>query len=36
VQWHPELGWEKDALSRTLFEAFVEAAHSFASDNISG
>ena len=26
VQWHPELGWERDAFSRALFEAFVDAA----------
>ena len=26
VQWHPELGWERDALSRGLFEAFVAEA----------
>ena len=26
VQWHPELGWERDALSRRLFEAFVTEA----------
>jgi len=26
VQWHPELGWERDALSRELFEAFVAEA----------
>ena len=32
VQWHPELGWEGDALSRGLFEAFVGAARAFASD----
>jgi putative glutamine amidotransferase len=25
VQWHPELGWERDAISRRLFEAFVAA-----------
>jgi putative glutamine amidotransferase len=25
VQWHPELGWEGDALSRALFESFVRA-----------
>src|SRR5438105_2502928 len=31
VQWHPELGWEGDALSRGLFEAFVGAARAFAS-----
>ena len=23
VQWHPELGWERDPVSRRLFEAFV-------------
>ena len=26
VQWHPELGWERDAISRRLFEAFVTEA----------
>jgi putative glutamine amidotransferase len=26
VQWHPELGWEHDAISRQLFEAFVKEA----------
>ena len=26
VQWHPELGWERDAVSRRLFEAFVAEA----------
>lgn len=26
VQWHPELGWEQDAISRQLFEAFVKEA----------
>jgi putative glutamine amidotransferase len=26
VQWHPELGWERDDFSRALFEAFVVAA----------
>lgn len=25
VQWHPELSWETDAFSRSLFEAFVRA-----------
>ena len=33
VQWHPEMGWEKDKFSRALFESFLEAAHDFASDN---
>lgn len=36
VQWHPELGWEGDALSRALFESFVGAARAFASDNAGG
>jgi len=26
VQWHPELGWEGDAVSRRLFEIFVAEA----------
>ena len=33
VQWHPELGWEKDALSQRLFTSFVtQAAHMRESD----
>jgi putative glutamine amidotransferase len=35
VQWHPELGWETDRLSRTIFNSFVEAAAAVASDNAS-
>ena len=31
VQWHPELGWERDELSRSLFTRFVSEAESFAS-----
>ena len=31
VQWHPELGWEKDELSRALFREFVDEARVFAS-----
>ena len=31
VQWHPELGWERDAISQRLFAAFVmEAAKTSA------
>jgi putative glutamine amidotransferase len=30
VQWHPELGWERDQLSRALFESFVGAARGHA------
>jgi len=26
VQWHPELGWKNDSLSRALFQRFVTAA----------
>lgn len=26
VQWHPEIGWETDGLSRKIFARFVEAA----------
>lgn len=26
VQWHPELGWEKDLLSQRLFRAFIDEA----------
>ena len=26
VQWHPELGWEKDSLSQRLFRVFVDEA----------
>jgi putative glutamine amidotransferase len=33
VQWHPELGWEKDLLSQRLFRAFVnEAANSLEAE----
>ncbi len=30
VQWHPELGWERDELSKALFERFVAEAERFA------
>ena len=30
VQWHPELGWEKDELSGALFREFVDEARTFA------
>ncbi len=29
VQWHPELGWEQDELSRSLFDRFVAEARRF-------
>jgi len=31
VQWHPEMGWEKDELSRALFDRFVSEADAFAT-----
>lgn len=30
VQWHPELGWEKDALSQSLFTRFVSEARQYS------
>ena len=30
VQWHPELGWERDQLSQTLFSRFVSEAGQYA------
>ena len=33
VQWHPELAWEKDGLSRALFDRFVSEARAFAALN---
>jgi putative glutamine amidotransferase len=33
VQWHPELGWQHDALSQRLFKSFVnEAANAHQQD----
>ena len=26
VQWHPEIGWEKDKFSQAIFKRFIEAA----------
>jgi putative glutamine amidotransferase len=30
VQWHPEIAWERDDLSRKIFARFVEAAQDYA------
>src|SRR5438552_6778237 len=30
VQWHPELGWEKDEFSRSLFDRFTAEARVYA------
>ena len=29
VQWHPEIGWERDSFARNLFARFVSEAASF-------
>jgi putative glutamine amidotransferase len=31
VQWHPELGWDRDDFARALFERFVAEARAFAA-----
>jgi putative glutamine amidotransferase len=33
VQWHPELGWQQDELSRALFKQFVHACAAYRSGN---
>jgi putative glutamine amidotransferase len=35
VQWHPELGWERDELSRALFARFVGEAQRFVESRMS-
>lgn len=30
VQWHPEIGWEKDELSANIFKSFLRAAELFS------
>lgn len=30
VQWHPEIGWQKDELSQSLFNRFIEATREYA------
>jgi putative glutamine amidotransferase len=30
VQWHPELGWERDAFSQSIFRRFIDEARSYA------
>jgi putative glutamine amidotransferase len=34
VQWHPELGWQKDELSRNLFSQFVKACAAHRSRTV--
>ena len=35
VQWHPELGWERDEFARALFERFVSEARGFAGRRVT-
>ena len=32
VQWHPELGWNEDVLSRALFDRFIAASRDYARE----
>ena len=34
VQWHPELGWQKDELSQTLFRQFVQACAAYRAQTV--
>ncbi|HEX6647900.1 MAG TPA: gamma-glutamyl-gamma-aminobutyrate hydrolase family protein [Pyrinomonadaceae bacterium] len=34
VQWHPELGWQDDALSQRLFKSFVNEARSVRESHL--
>jgi len=35
VQWHPELGWQEDALSQRLFKSFVKHARDARESTLS-
>ena len=35
VQWHPELGWREDILSRALFNRFIDAARKSVFERLS-
>jgi putative glutamine amidotransferase len=35
VQWHPELGYEKDLFSQRQFAKFVSEARAFASTGVA-
>lgn len=35
VQWHPELGWQDDALSQRLFKSFVNYARDARESNLA-
>jgi putative glutamine amidotransferase len=35
VQWHPELGWERDEFSESLFRRFISEARGYAEKRSS-
>ena len=35
VQWHPELDWQRDEFSQSLFQAFLSAAAEFRAMNLT-
>jgi putative glutamine amidotransferase len=35
VQWHPELGWKDDLLSRALFDRFIAACREYAGNTVN-
>jgi putative glutamine amidotransferase len=35
VQWHPEVGWQNDNLSQSIFRHFIAAAHKRAEERAS-
>jgi putative glutamine amidotransferase len=34
VQWHPEIGWERDVFSQSLFNRFIGEARSYAEKQV--
>lgn len=36
VQWHPEIGWERDGFSQRIFQRFISAAKDYGSARKSG
>jgi len=34
VQWHPEIGWQRDTFARSLFDQFVSEARAFAQKRL--
>jgi putative glutamine amidotransferase len=36
VQWHPEIAWEQDEFSQSIFGRFVSAARDYAAGRRAG